>query len=307
MIVPGSCGIVVDKQRIGGDRTGFAESGHRAPGIAVEQVVGKHVVRTENTLLGDSVFGVVVSNVIETGGVVIAGGHTDVASADDNSTLIVVKGSVVGHHSIAGGVPQLDAIARRPVDDVVHNLAIGIFFVNAVNLAARTGAIRVADVVHQVADKLDVGDGVIAPAMNAASTLTNRIRDVVHVIAREQDKRAVVQNAVSSVSADVEVSNLDIISVTAESGARSQTGRGNLGPPLLIRDKNKMGGGGSTVGCMERTGIVPGGNMDYCSWGCKRVGAINGLARRAGAARIRIAPRSADIERRSGWRWCRRW
>jgi hypothetical protein len=57
--------------------------------------------------------------------------------------------------------------------------------------------------------------------MNAASTLTNRIRDVVHVITREQDKRSVVQNAVSSVSADVEVSNLDIISVTAERCARS--------------------------------------------------------------------------------------
>ena len=221
MIVSGARGIVVDKQRIGRDRTGFAESGHRAPRIAVEQVVGKRIVRTENTLLGNSVLAVVVGNVIKTGGVVIAGGHAGVASANDNSTLAVVKGGVVGHHSIAGGVPQLDAIARRPVDDVVHNLAIGIFFVNAVNLAARTGAIRVTDVVHQVADELDVGDGVIAPAMNAASTLTNRISDVVHVIAREQDKRAVVQNAVSSVSADVKVSNLDIISITAEGGARS--------------------------------------------------------------------------------------
>src|SRR5215471_6036295 len=85
MIVSGSRGIVVHKKRIGRDRTGFAESGHRAPGIAVDQVVGKHVVRTENTLLGDAIFVVVVKNVIETSGVVVAGGHAGVTSADYDS------------------------------------------------------------------------------------------------------------------------------------------------------------------------------------------------------------------------------
>ena len=221
MIVSGARGIVVDKQRIGRDRTGFAESGHCAPRIAIEQVVGKRVVRTENTLLGDSVFAVVVNNVIETSGVVVAGGYAGVPSADNDSARVIVERGVVGNHRVAGGVPQVDPIAGGSVNNVVDDRAMWVFFVNAMHLVAGGCAIRVTDVVDQVADKLDVGDGVIAPAMNAASTLTNRIRDVVHVIAREQDKRAVVQNAVSSVSADVEVFNLDIISVTAEGGARS--------------------------------------------------------------------------------------
>jgi len=221
VIVSGARGIVVEKQRIGRDRTGFAESGHCAPRIAIEQVVGKRVVRTENTLLGDSVFAVVEGNVIEAGGVVVAGCHAAVAPSNEKSALAIIERGVVGNHRIAGAVPEVNPKAGGSVDNVVYDRAMGVFFVNAMHLVAGGCAIRVTDVVDQVADKLDIGDGVIAPAMNAASTLTNRIRDVVHVIAREQDKRAVVQNAVSSVSADVEVFNLDIISVTAEGGARS--------------------------------------------------------------------------------------
>src|SRR5215471_13854342 len=111
MIVPGTRWIVFDEQWIGRDCAGLGQTRNRAPGVAVDQVVGKHIVRSDSTLLCNSVFTVVVNNVVETSGIVVAGCDSGVASTNDDSTLAIVKRGVVGDHRIAGGVPQMDAVA----------------------------------------------------------------------------------------------------------------------------------------------------------------------------------------------------
>jgi len=73
--------------------------------------------------------------------------------------------------------------------------------------------------VHQVADKLDVGDDVIAPAVNSTPTGTTWVSDIVHVIARQNDKGTVVQNAISSVATHVKTANFDVTAIATESSA----------------------------------------------------------------------------------------
>ena len=45
---------------------------------------------------------------------------------------------------------------------------------------------------HEVADKLDVGDGVIAPTVKSTPTVTTCVRDIVDAIAHQQNKGTVV-------------------------------------------------------------------------------------------------------------------
>jgi len=72
---------------------------------------------------------------------------------------------------------------------------------------------------HEVADKLDVGDGVIAPTVKSTPTVTRSVSDIVHVITRQYDKGTVVQNAIRSVATHVKTANFDVTAIATESSA----------------------------------------------------------------------------------------